>query len=296
MSNSDSDLAAMATILEQSGNYRVLRRLVPRTLSKAADDSEIGIILDFETPGLDTSNDEVIEIAMVKFSYSSRGEVTAAVDTFSSFNQPSNSIPSEITALTGITDEMVRGQRIDTTAVASFVADASIVIAHNASFDRKFAERNWSVFKEKQWACSVEEIEWRKYGFDGSRLGYLLAGVGYFYEAHRAVEDCQALLEILSFNLPKTSTTALSVLLKRARRKTFRIWAEGSPFDLKDELKQRGYRWNDGNDGRLKSWYVDVDESARGQEIEYLQKQIYRRQIEPHVQNISALNRFSNRV
>jgi DNA polymerase-3 subunit epsilon len=45
---------------------------------------------------------------------------------------------------------MVAGQRIDEAAVSTFVANAVIVIAHNAGFDRKFAERYWPVF-EKAW-------------------------------------------------------------------------------------------------------------------------------------------------
>jgi DNA polymerase III subunit epsilon len=56
-----------------------------------------------------------------------------------------------------------------------------IVIAHNAGFDRKFAERYWSVFQRKAWGCSATEIEWRKHGFEGSRLGYLLNGAGFFH-------------------------------------------------------------------------------------------------------------------
>jgi DNA polymerase-3 subunit epsilon len=35
---------------------------------------------------------------------------------------------------------MVLGRRIDPEAVAAFVADARIIIAHNANFDRRFAE------------------------------------------------------------------------------------------------------------------------------------------------------------
>jgi DNA polymerase-3 subunit epsilon len=139
------------------------------------------------------------------------------------------------------------------------VADAVIVIAHNAAFDRKFAERYWPIFGRKAWACSATEVEWRKHGFEGSRLGYLLNGTGLFHQAHRAVDDCHALLEILAYELPTTSTPALAVLLEQARKKSMRVWAEQSPFELKDALKRRGCRWSD---GRPRSWYVDVEESA----------------------------------
>jgi hypothetical protein len=33
----------------------------------------------------------------------------------------------------------------------------------------------------------------------------------------------------------------LGLLLETARRKTVRVWAEQSPFELKDSLKRRGY-------------------------------------------------------
>jgi DNA polymerase-3 subunit epsilon len=111
---------------------------------------------------------------MVKFDYLPDGRVVGVRDVFFSFNEPSVPIPTEVMALTGITDEMVAGQRIDEAAVSAFVEDAVIVIAHNAGFDRKFAERYWPVFERRAWGCSATEVGWRQYGFEGSRLGYLL--------------------------------------------------------------------------------------------------------------------------
>ena len=171
-----------------------------------------------------------------------------------------------------------------------------IVIAHNSGFDRKFAERYWPIFQRKAWGCSATEIEWRKHGFEGSRLGYLLNGTGFFHQAHRAVDDCHALLEILSLELPTAGTSALAVLLERARKKTMRLWAEQSPFDLKDVLKRRGYRWSDGADGRPRSWYVDLDESRLDDEIAFLKSEIYLRDVELSVQTLTAFDRFSIRA
>lgn len=294
----DISLATMAETLAKSPDYRVLRRLIPRTEFTPCDGqpTRTGIMLDVETTGLDTARDEVIELAMVKFTYLPDDRVGQITDVFSSFNQPRNPIPSEISDLTGITDEMVAGHQIDPEAVAAFAADAGIVIAHNASFDRKFAERYWPLFEQKPWACSATEVEWRKHGFDGSRLGYLLAGVGLFHQAHRAIDDCRALVEILASELPTPSRPALGVLLDRARRKTIRIWAEQSPFELKDELKKRGYRWSDGADGRPRSWYVDLDQEKQASETAFLRTAIYLRDVEPRVQAMSAMNRFSIRV
>jgi DNA polymerase-3 subunit epsilon len=298
MSPNEINLATMAETLAKSPDYRVLRRLMPRTefASCEGQATKTGVLLDVETTGLDTARDEIIELAMVKFTYLPDDRIAQVTDVYSSFNEPHSPIPAEITDLTGITDEMVLGHRIDPEAVAAFVADARIIIAHNANFDRRFAERYWSLFEHKPWACSATEVEWRKHGFDGSRLGYLLAGVGLFHQAHRASDDCRALVEILASYLPKPNRSALAVLLGRARRKTLRIWAEQSPFELKDELKKRGYRWSDGADGRPRSWYIDVDEANEATEIEFLRTAIYLRDVEPRIQAMNAINRFSTRA
>jgi DNA polymerase-3 subunit epsilon len=195
-----------------------------------------------------------------------------------------------------ITDEMVAGHRIDPDAVGAFVSDTNIIIAHNANFDRRFAERFWQTFVDKRWACSVNEIEWRNFGFEGSRRGYLLAGVGLFHEAHRAVDDCRALLEILAHKLLPTQRTALDHLLETARRRKIRIWAEPSPYELKDELKKRGYRWSAGEHGRPRAWYFDADELQTEAEITFLRREIYHRELEFRTQFISAIDRFSVRT
>ncbi|UPK19179.1 3'-5' exonuclease [Bradyrhizobium sp. 131] len=298
MFQSASDLAAMAEALSRPTDYRVLRRLVPRPTSMPASgrETKIGILLDTETTGLDHATHEIIELGMVKFDYAPDGRVVGVRDTFSAFNEPSAPIPPEVTALTGITDDMVAGHTIDEAAVNAFVDGAVITIAHNSGFDRKFAERYWPVFEGVAWGCSATEIDWRGHGFAGAQLGYLLNGAGLFHQAHRAVDDCLALSEILDFTLPTTGAPPLAALLEKARKPTVRIWAEQSPFELKDSLKRRGYRWNDGSDGRPKSWYVDVCESALEAELAFLRSEVYLRDFEPRLQTMTAFTRFSSRV
>jgi DNA polymerase III subunit epsilon len=292
------DLAAMAEALSLSTDYRVLRRLVARPTYVPTPGREVrtGILLDIETTGLDYAKEEIIELGMVKFDYTPDGRIIGIRETFSAFNEPSSAIPAEVTALTRITDDMVAGHKIDDAAVTAFVEGAVITIAHNSGFDRKFAERYWPVFEHKAWACSMSQIDWRALGFAGSQLGYLLSGAGFFHQAHRAVDDCHALLEILACELPTIGSPALTLLLETARKPTMRVWAEQSPFELKDLLKRRGYRWNDGSDGRPKSWFIDVDEAALDDEIVFLRTQIYMRDVEPTAQRLTAFTRFSSRI
>jgi DNA polymerase-3 subunit epsilon len=151
MLQDSTNLAAMAEALSRSADYRVLRRLVPRQHCRppAGCETRTAVLVDTETTGLDHDRDEIIELGMVKFDYTSDGRILGVRDTFSAFNEPSRPISPEVTALTGITGEMVAGHRIDPAAVTAFVESAAITIAHNSGFDRKFVERYWPIFEHK---------------------------------------------------------------------------------------------------------------------------------------------------
>jgi DNA polymerase III subunit epsilon len=289
----------LARTLDETGDYRVLRRLKPRQHVNAPDGTEtkLAIFLDLETTGLDPESDEIIELAMVPFRYSNDGRIFDVHEAFDELREPSSgTIPEEITRITGITDEMVRGKTINAERVAEIAAPAALIIAHNANFDRKFAEKAFDVFSTKAWACSMTQIPWKQELFEGMKLEYLAMKSGFFYDAHRAATDCHAGIELLSKPLPQSGTLALQTLLDEARKPTCRVWAENAPFDFKDMLKARGYRWNDGNDGRPKSWYCDIQETELENELRYLRSEIYQREIDVLVVRISAFDRFSVRV
>jgi len=291
-------LEAAAAFLEASGNYRVLRRLQARepVTGIPEQDIRLGLFVDVETTGLDPSKDEIIELAMVPFRYSLDGIIIDVGEPFDRLREPSAPVPPAITVLTGITDSMVSGQRIDPEEVTQFALSAAVVIAHNAAFDRKFLERFCPSFSFKPWACSMSEIDWTEEGFEGTKLAYLAAGCGFFYDRHRAANDCFAALEVLSRALPKSGVNALAHLLARARRSTWRIWAEGSPFEFKDQLKARGYRWNGEANGHPRAWYIDVADEQREPELAFLKCEIYQRGVDLKTSRITAYERFSERA
>ncbi len=138
----------------------------------------------------------------------------------------------------------MRGCQIDSSDVAAYSEKANLVIAHNAGFDRQFVEKIFPFFALKPWACAMAEIDWREEGIETTKLAYLAMEFGFFYEQHRAANDCFAAIEILGQSLPKSGFPVLTALLSSARRKTWRIWAENSPFENKELLKARGYHWN----------------------------------------------------
>ncbi|MDA9976070.1 exonuclease domain-containing protein [Alphaproteobacteria bacterium] len=113
--NDDANLDRLVDQLEATGDYRVLRRIAPRQEFNKEDGAEtkIGLIIDTETTGLDPRTSEIIELAMLAFSFSPDGRVFRIADVFAQLRQPSHPIPPEITKLTGIDDSMVAGKSID---------------------------------------------------------------------------------------------------------------------------------------------------------------------------------------
>jgi DNA polymerase-3 subunit epsilon len=253
------------------------------------------LFVDVETTGLDPLRHEVIELAMVPFTYSLDGRIFEIREPFQRLREPEQPISDEITALTGITNEMVAGHVIDPAEVATFASGAALVIAHNAAFDRRFAERLSEVFVTKPWGCSMTEVDWAAEGFEGTKLVYLAMGAGFFYERHRAAHDCIAAVKLLAMALPKSGVPAMSRLLERARKPSWRIWAENAPFDLKNVLKSRGYRWNGDENPSPRAWYIDVDDQVRDKELAFLRSEIYQREVELLVRRVTAYERFSDR-
>lgn len=254
------DEEAAAQRLEESGRYRILRKPIPRPVVPREESAfpSLAVLVDTETTGLQHARDEVIEIGAVAFTYNNDGAIGDVVGTYSGLRQPAEPIPQEITRLTGITDEMVAGQEIDLAALDALIEPADLVIAHNAAFDRPFCEKLSPSFIPKAWACSVSEIRWADLGFEGNKLGYLVGQSGLFHEGHRATDDCHALLEVLARPAGEGRTVPFAELLRSSGRSRVRIFAENSPFDMKDHLKARGYRWSDGNDGRPKAWWIGI--------------------------------------
>lgn len=284
----------MAAALEASGDYRILRRMpkMGEVVNPRPGFPRIGVVLDTETTGLRKAEDEIIEIGAIAFSFDDTGVIGDVVGTFGALQQPTGPIPAEITKLTGITDEMVAGQAIAVGDLECFLAPADLIIAHNAAFDRPFCERLSPIFADKAWACSNNEVDWRGRGFEGTKLGYLLSQSGLFHDGHRAVDDCYALLEVLR-KPDGDGLTPFAELLVASRRERVRIWAEYSPFEKKDDLKARGYKWSNGEGQQPKAWWTEIDAATLDDELTYLREQIYgRADIEATVKHLTAIDRF----
>ncbi|MCU0760669.1 MAG: 3'-5' exonuclease [Steroidobacteraceae bacterium] len=294
---SPAALEAAARLLAASPDYRVLRRFVPHEgYAEPGAGAEVAraAIVDTETTGTDVASDAVIELAVVVFEYDARdGTVLRVVDVYDGLEDPGREIPPGSTAVHGITDAMVAGQRLDEARVAAMLEGVQWVIAHNAGFDRPLLERRLPLFEKLRWGCSLADVDWEGEGFPGAKLQYLAIQLGFFFEGHRSEIDCRALLEVLSRPLPRSGGSALAQLLRSAAESRLRLWATNSPFETKDVLRARGYRWEPAK----RCWHIVVSgREAALEEAAWLKAEVFGgRGVEIDVEVIDATVRFSAR-
>ena len=151
------------------------------------------VILDLETTGLSSDADEIIEIGVIKML---RHE---AVDTFSALVLTEQSIPGEVSAMTGIDDQMISeaGMPLDNvlTELISFLGELPIV-GHNIDFDKRFLINAYA-------KCGLPPIRSRCIdtlslakrlvrGCENYKLVSLAEEFGITHEErHRSLSDCE---------------------------------------------------------------------------------------------------------
>lgn len=247
-------------------------------------------IVDTETTGVDESA-TVIEVAVLPFIFDGEtGALLAVLPALGGLQDPGFPIPAEASAVNGITDEDVRGRSINWPDVAELLAACDLLIAHNAGFDRpkvtrEIVSRRGDIPDETVdrvvdglWACSLQQLPWDA---PARRQEVLAWWHGFYYSAHRATGDCEALLHLLDVS------GKLGELWRAARTPSWEVWAVGSPFATKDLLKSRGYRWH----ADSKTWFRGLNTEAEVQdEQQWLGANIYGqgtnraqvKKIEPH--------------
>ncbi len=291
----DEQAESLAQQLEANANFRVLRKLAPPAAFAEPDGRPLakGVIVDTETTGLNQDTDKIMEIGLVVFEYDPEtGQAYRVLESFGALEDPGIPITPEITEITGITKEMVAGKRIDDARVAELVTGASIVIAHNSKFDRPFLEQRFPVFEELPWGCSFAQVDWDGEGLGARKLDYIAFHFGFFFDAHRAETDCQALLTILQQELPKSKVKVLKSLLDQLPQMDWTVYPV-SDYASKDLLKARSYYW----DAARKVWHRTLTgtEAITG-EVAWLKESIYGgRNVKLEFEVRDALSRYSKR-
>ena len=248
------------------------------------------VFLDTETTGVNRANDKIIELALKMATFEKSSGMIVFIDqVYESFNDPGEDISSEITMLTGISNDMVQGQSIDWGMVDTILKDANIVVAHNASFDRAFVDKHSSISPTKIWGCSINDIDWLGRGFSSAKQELLCYWHGFYFNAHRAMNDVDALIHLLTHSSYDVDRPVLE-LIENSQKPTYVIFATNFNYDpvKKDIVKANKYKWNP----EEKIWYKNVTFDILESEKEWLTGVIYDFHFEGRVEEINPIDKY----
>lgn len=210
-------------------------------------------ILDTETTGLDPKNDKLIEICVSLFQI--KCEHMRKVGEFHGLQDPGIPLNENITRITGLKNKDLAGQCIDKARLKAILLEVNFVVAHNAGFDKSFIDAFLGEELPIRWACSSSDIPWDEFGLASKRLDYLCFAHGFFYNAHRAQIDVDALAFLISYSNDYKIDYPIyfKYLLEAAMdsRLLLKVWCR---FKDKDILKLAGFHWHP----ESKSWQKAV--------------------------------------
>tara|TARA_B100000401_G_scaffold372068_1_gene271194 strand:- start:937 stop:1800 length:864 start_codon:yes stop_codon:yes gene_type:complete len=246
--------------------------------------------LDLETTGSNKETCKIIEFAgKLTAIDKNNGELIGIIDSYQSFNDPEEPITTEITRITGITNADVDGHSLDWDLISQIIHNADIIVAHNASFDRAFMDRYLPLSKDKVWVCSLNDINWSKRGFNARGQEILCIWHGFYYESHRAMYDVDALIHLVTYDIEGQEKASLE-LISNSSKPIYRIAAVNSPFDTKDLLKARKYRWNP----KRKYWWKNILFEELEAEKEWMAQNIYNGNFIGKIDEIGLTDKYKN--
>ena len=194
------------------------------------------LIIDTETTGLDENNDEVIEIGCILY------------------NVPFKSVLSQLSFLLPVKNndaEFINGISADVSNIIQpwkegmqfflkLIDSCDFIVAHNAAFDKKWFGKGALPKIEKEWICSLDDINWSFKKNIKSRPSVTDLALAFnipVWNLHRALSDCYYISEVF-----KRIDNLEEILIKATEPK----YLYKAIVSYEDRLlaKNAGFRWN----------------------------------------------------
>lgn len=204
---------------------RVIERY--KGLASYAQNHDFGIledvvVIDTETTGFSFNHDELIQIAAARMH---AGEI---VNWYTTFVNPGQLIPDEITHLTHISQEHVENAPSPAEALqdlVEFVGDLPL-IAHNATFDRTFVTKTLEgePLQKNVWIDSLDLARIVLPRFSSHRLLDLVRAFGGPDSTHRADDDVVSTCLVYRILLAGVATMPSPLVAHIAQMSTIDEW------------------------------------------------------------------------
>lgn len=233
---------------DDSTDTVLLKKMGPINIEKNTTSEEVIKIafIDVETTGLDYKKEEIIELGLIVLAVGkTSAKIYEVLYKKSHLQEPSKELSEKIQKITNIKMSDLVGKKIDVEEINQQLLDVSVVVAHNAGFDRPFVEKIIPIAKLKIWSCTYSQIPWDNYGFPEKSLKNLCFYHGFYFEAHRAVSDCEATIALATMTAPDSTENYLSKLLEKASQKSLFLIARKTDYKFKDFFRENSFNWSD---------------------------------------------------
>jgi DNA polymerase III epsilon subunit family exonuclease len=164
------------------------------------------VFVDLETTGFSREWDYIIEVAAILYDE----ETQKTLGQFHEYIRPAKRLPQKITEITGITEFQLKDCRTEKEVLADFyewllIQKPDKVVGHNyKSFDGSFlqakADRYRLILKEMEIVDTLtlarQLTKAGKLPVDNHKQPTLAAYYGIVYQAHSAIEDVKALIQV----------------------------------------------------------------------------------------------------
>ena len=220
-------------IISSNPSKPILDSLVKNNKNK---NIEKVLIIDTETTGLDENKDEVIEIGCILFHVSSRSVLSQV-----SFLLPVRTNEAEY--VNGISAEVTNIDQPWQDGLNFFlklVDYSDLIVAHNVEFDRKWFGKGRLPKLEKNWICSLEDINWSFQKSLKSRPSVTDLALSFsipVWNLHRALSDCFYISEVF-----KKCNNLEELLLKATEPRS--LYKALVSYEERYLAKNAGFRWN----------------------------------------------------
>lgn len=173
-----------------------------------------GLVVDAETTGL-SREDELIELGAILFSFNSyTGKVKGVELTYRGRREPRVPISRDAKRIHRIHESELRGRSLDDACVRDLFSRTDIMIAHNASFDRRFIAQLYPEAARATWFCTMNGIDWSAKGLSSRKLATIAAASGLSAtQEHAGLADAQLVLDLLEMTDTTTGEPYLKELL-----------------------------------------------------------------------------------
>jgi DNA polymerase III subunit epsilon len=258
------DLAAALALVRGAPRYRVSEKL-PEPFSDLPEDlpsgSQILVIVDVKTNGLDPAQDDIIELGIMWCAVTRDGDLLGHSRPLSWRQEPRKPMSAEATQATGLSDEDVAGEQIDDARIMEILANCKLIIAHDARFVLPFLTTRCPQIKGKSWACTMTELLWKESGIACRSLPHVLNEHSRFVHGDSAANNVWSIFQLLKMTPShimngqnSSSEKYLDTLLASSLAGAIRVESRAG-FDKKEWLKARGYMWNPNK----KRWWRDLN-------------------------------------